>query len=83
MILDDIIVIYSVEWSCVYCSNIKYKLLWHAEVLGALLSVLMIYGISGGLIYEATKRVKDPDSYHLDPDIMLIVSCGGIFINVL
>ncbi len=54
-----------------------------AEVLGALISVLMIYGISGGLIYEATKRVRNPDSYTLDPDIMLIVSCGGVFMNVL
>ena len=52
-------------------------------MLGALVSVLMIYGISAGLIYETTKRVKNPDSYDLDPDIMLIVSCGGVFINVL
>ena len=46
------------------------------------MSVLMIYGISAGLIYEATKRVRNPDSYELDPNIMLIVSCGGVFMNV-
>ena len=55
----------------------------YSEVLGALLSVLMIYGISAGLIYEATKRVKNPDSYELNPDVMLIVSCAGVFINVM
>eukprot|EP01113_Clastostelium_recurvatum_P018039 TRINITY_DN2128_c0_g1_i5.p1 TRINITY_DN2128_c0_g1~~TRINITY_DN2128_c0_g1_i5.p1 ORF type:complete len:441 (-),score=119.67 TRINITY_DN2128_c0_g1_i5:48-1337(-) len=53
-----------------------------AEILGALASVLTIWGLTGVLIYEAILRIIHPPD-HVDGKIMFFVACGGLFINVL
>ena len=51
------------------------------EVVGAVVSVLIIWVITGVLFYEAVQRVIHP--IEIDADIMLITACIGVFVNVL
>ena len=55
----------------------------HTEVVGAAVSVLIIWVITGVLFYEAVLRVLHPDRYEVDADIMLITACIGVYVNVL
>eukprot|EP00731_Ephydatia_muelleri_P013406 Em0007g716a len=55
---------------------------WHrAEVVGAVISVLIIWVLTGVLVYEAILRIINQD-YEIDADIMLITACGGVFVNI-
>ena len=54
----------------------------HLEVIGALVSVLIIWLITGILCYESVMRIIR-DDYKIDADIMLITACIGLFVNVL
>ena len=53
-----------------------------AEVIGAIISVLLIWVLTGVLVYEAILRVINRD-YIINADVMLIISCAGVFLNVL
>ena len=53
------------------------------EVLGALVSVSVIWGITVTLFYESIKRLSYPDSFEVNPEIMLITACIGVFVNIL
>ena len=50
------------------------------EVLGAVVSVLIIWVITGALFYKAVQRVIDPK---IEAGIMLITSCIGVYVNIL
>ena len=52
------------------------------EVMGAVISVLIIWLITGILVYEAVLRIIHYDEV-IDADIMLITACVGVFVNVL
>jgi len=55
---------------------------WHrAEVLGATLSVLMIWLITGIIVYMAILRVMHQD-FDLDAPVMLITSAIGVCVNL-
>ena len=51
-----------------------------AEIIGALGSVLLIWGLAAWLLTEAVKRVLYPEK--IDPLIMLITACIGLVINI-
>ena len=51
------------------------------EVVGAVVSVLVIWVITGVLFYEAVQRVIHPQK--INADIMLITACIGVFVNML
>lgn len=53
-----------------------------AEVIGAMVSVLIIWVLTGILFYEAIKRVLHGD-FKVEANIMLITACVGVFVNVL
>lgn len=55
---------------------------YRAEILGAVLSVLFIWVLTGVLVYMAVDRVRFPN-YEIDADTMLIVSGGGVVINII
>jgi len=56
---------------------------WHrAEVMGALISVLIIWVLTGILVYEAVMRIKR-GTYDVDPVIMLITSGVGVVVNII
>lgn len=52
-----------------------------AEVIGALGSIILIWGLTILLIYEATVRVIDKEAVQ-DPLIMLITAAFGLFCNL-
>ncbi len=47
-----------------------------------MVSVLIIWVLTGVLVYEAVLRSIHQD-YDIDADIMLITACVGVFVNVL
>lgn len=51
-----------------------------AEVIGALVSVIMIWVITAILVYMAILRTINPD-FELDSVVMLISSALGILVN--
>ena len=53
------------------------------EVVGAVVSVLIIWVIAGVLFYEAILRVIHPERFEVNADIMLITACIGVYVNVL
>lgn len=52
-----------------------------AEILGALLSVLLIWLIAGILLYEAVDRILHPQT--VDGRLMFIVAAAGLGVNLL
>jgi len=56
---------------------------WHrAEVIGATISVLLIWVITGVLVYAATLRIVNGD-FEVDATIMLITSAIGVGVNII
>ncbi|CAG0886985.1 unnamed protein product [Darwinula stevensoni] len=53
-----------------------------AEILGALVSILMIWAVTGVLVYMAVIRVIRQD-FEVDTDVMLIVSATAVAMNVI
>jgi len=56
---------------------------WHrAEVLGAIVSVLMIWVVTGILVYMAVLRVLTQE-FEIDTTVMLITSGLGVLVNII
>ncbi|XP_042222832.1 zinc transporter 2-like [Homarus americanus] len=55
---------------------------YRAEVLGSVVSVLIVWVVTGLLVAAAVQRLLH-QPYVLDPDIMLIMASIGILINIL
>jgi len=56
---------------------------WHrAEVIGATVSVLMIWVVTGILVYVAIQRIINGD-YEINATIMLITSGVGVGVNII
>ncbi|XP_013188041.1 proton-coupled zinc antiporter SLC30A2 isoform X4 [Amyelois transitella] len=54
---------------------------YRAEVIGALTSVLLIWVVTGVLVYMAVQRVITPD-FKIDATVMLITSGVGVLVNL-
>ena len=52
-----------------------------AEVIGALASIVLVWFLTGGLLYEAVRRIYNP--LEVDPQIMLITSFIGLIFNLI
>ena len=52
------------------------------EVMGALISVLLIWVVTGILVYLAVERVISGD-YEIDATVMLITAGVGVGVNIL
>lgn len=55
---------------------------YRAEVIGALTSVLLIWVVTGVLVYMAVQRIINED-YEIDAEIMLITAAVGVGVNVI
>ena len=56
---------------------------WHrAEVIGATVSVLLIWVVTGILVYIAVERIIEKN-YEIDATIMLITSGVGVLVNIM
>ena len=56
---------------------------WHrAEIMGTVLSIVFLWGLTTWLLWEATKRVIN-SSYELNGPIMLLTAVGGLLFNII
>ncbi|XP_077996580.1 proton-coupled zinc antiporter SLC30A2-like [Glandiceps talaboti] len=55
---------------------------YRAEILGAVVSVLIVWILTGVLVYMAILRCID-QSYEINADVMLITAACGVAINIL
>ncbi|XP_046864956.1 zinc transporter 2-like isoform X2 [Xenia sp. Carnegie-2017] len=69
-------------WFATRPSTSKLSYGWHREVMGALLSVLIIWVLTGVLVYEAIKRVIN-GNHKVNANIMLIIAGVGVGVNIL
>lgn len=54
---------------------------YRAEILGASMSVMIIWVLTGVLLYVAVDRIIHPD-YDIDADTMIIISGVGVAMNI-
>lgn len=71
--------IYFIFFFSVYHTNTATFI---TEVLGAVISVLIIWVITGILVYAAIQRVISMD-FEVEGDTMIIVSALGVVINIM
>lgn len=56
---------------------------WHrAEVIGALVSVLTIWVVTGILVYVAVERLIH-ENYEIETEYMLLTSVFGVIVNLM
>ena len=68
------------------CSNSKLDFIilacyYVTEVLGALVSVIIIWVMTGILVYAASHRLMN-DEIHINADIMIITAGVGVGVNI-
>ncbi|XP_059167548.1 proton-coupled zinc antiporter SLC30A2-like isoform X2 [Physella acuta] len=54
---------------------------YRVEILGAFLSILMLWVLTGVLVYSAVLRIME-DNYEIDATIMLITAATGVAFNI-
>lgn len=70
-------------WMAAKPKSQKMSFGWHrAEVLGATVSVLMIWLVTGVIVYQAILRVVSQE-FKIEPKAMLITSGCGVLVNIL
>ena len=70
-------------WLAARPKSQKMSFGWHrAEVLGAIISVLMIWVVTGVLVYMAIQRLITKD-YEINAEAMLITSGLGVVVNII
>ena len=67
---------------CVKDRHIILGVCLYAEVVGAVISVLVIWVVTGILVYLAVLRIINQD-YTINADIMLITAGASVVVNVL
>lgn len=55
---------------------------YRAEVIGALLSVLMIWLVTGFIVYMAIERLRTGE-FEIDSKVMLITATAGLLVNII
>lgn len=55
---------------------------YRAEVIGALLSVLMIWFVTGLLVYLAIERLRTKE-FEIDSQVMVITASAGLLVNII
>ena len=62
-------------------ASARFSYGWHrAEIIGALTSIIIIWGLIIWMVYEAFMRVMNP--VKINGKIMLITACIGFFCNL-
>eukprot|EP00879_Flechtneria_rotunda_P007234 GHRR01007591.1.p1 GENE.GHRR01007591.1~~GHRR01007591.1.p1 ORF type:complete len:426 (+),score=114.61 GHRR01007591.1:462-1739(+) len=69
-------------WAATQPSSWHYSFGYHrAEILGALVSVLTIWAVTGALVYEACQRVVTP--VRVEGKLMFIIASAGVVFNII
>jgi solute carrier family 30 (zinc transporter), member 2 len=53
------------------------------EILGTILSIMLIWALTGILVYEAINRLSHLDQLRIDGRLMFLVGSIGLFVNLL
>lgn len=70
-------------WMATRPATKKMSFGWYrAEVIGALTSVLMIWVVTGILVYLAVDRVMNRN-FEIDAFVMLVTSAVGVLVNLM
>ena len=70
-------------WMAARPKSQKMSFGWHrAEVLGAIVSVLMIWVVTGVLVYMAVLRIITRE-FEIKAEVMLITSGLGVLVNII
>lgn len=70
-------------WMATRPATKKMSFGWYrAEVIGALTSVLLIWVVTGILVYLAFVRIVE-DDFQIDAKIMVITSAVGVVVNIM
>ena len=70
-------------WVAARPTSTRMNFGWHrAEVIGATVSVLLIWVVTGILVYMAVERIISK-TYEVDATIMLITSGIGVGVNIM
>lgn len=70
-------------WMASKPASVRMNFGWHrAEVIGATVSVLLIWVVTGILVYMAVQRIISKE-YEVDATIMLITSGIGVGVNII
>ncbi|XP_077119813.1 putative proton-coupled zinc antiporter SLC30A4 [Ranitomeya variabilis] len=81
--LSSIILTLLALWLSAKSPNKRFTFGFHRlEVLSAIISVLLIYVLTGFLLYEAVQRTIHMD-YTINGDIMLITAAVGVAVNLI
>ncbi|XP_073424579.1 probable proton-coupled zinc antiporter SLC30A4 isoform X1 [Dendrobates tinctorius] len=81
--LSSIILTLLALWLSAKSPNKRFTFGFHRlEVLSAIVSVLLIYVLTGFLLYEAVQRTIHMD-YTINGDIMLITAAVGVAVNLI
>uniref|UniRef100_A0A7R9YSA6 Cation efflux protein cytoplasmic domain-containing protein n=1 Tax=Chlamydomonas euryale TaxID=1486919 RepID=A0A7R9YSA6_9CHLO len=69
-------------WAVTRRSHISYSFGYHrAEILGALLSILVIWAVTGALVWEAVQRIITPQI--VDGKLMFFIATAGVVFNLI
>lgn len=75
-----LISLFALTWST-KPANVRMSFGYHrAEILGALLSIAMVWALTAYLVFEAVERIKKPEP--IDAKVMLIVAAIGLVVNI-
>lgn len=81
-VLGFVISIVSV-WISTLPANSQYSFGYHrASVIGALASALLIWGLTGSLMYYSAMRIANIEQVEVEGNIMLCVACFGLICNL-
>ncbi|KAM4035755.1 putative proton-coupled zinc antiporter SLC30A4 [Anomaloglossus baeobatrachus] len=81
--LSSIILTLLALWLSAKSPNKRFTFGFHRlEVLSAIISVLLVYVLTGFLLYEAVQRTIHMD-YTINGDIMLITAAVGVAVNLI
>ncbi|XP_056428197.1 probable proton-coupled zinc antiporter SLC30A4 [Hyla sarda] len=81
--LSSIILTLLALWLSAKSPNKRFTFGFHRlEVLSAIISVLLVYVLTGFLLYEAVQRTIHMD-YNINGDVMLITAAVGVAVNLL
>ncbi|XP_044135545.1 zinc transporter 4 [Bufo gargarizans] len=81
--LSSIILTLLALWLSAKSPNKRFTFGFHRlEVLSAIISVLLVYVLTGFLLYEAVQRTIHMD-YSINGDVMLITAAVGVAVNLI
>ncbi|XP_063782080.1 probable proton-coupled zinc antiporter SLC30A4 [Pseudophryne corroboree] len=81
--LSSIILTLLALWLSTKSPNKRFTFGFHRlEVLSAIISVMLVYVLTGFLLYEAIERTIHMD-YNINGDVMLITAAVGVAVNII